>query len=157
MEEQGGYSGPQLFPNTVNLVKRYRRILDYPLRGQNEWQQKQLPSQEPVGTKTEATMKRDEENLQQSSTSEVSKPAKLTPKVIFCTGGIENGQQALEVLNAGASVAQIYSKLDFINHWGESLLTLWYSSSCLRRCGEDYLYEARDEGHHTKVTRIRCA
>jgi dihydroorotate dehydrogenase len=32
-------------------------------------------------------------------------------KVIFATGGITNGKQALEVLNAGASVAQIYTAL----------------------------------------------
>lgn len=30
-------------------------------------------------------------------------------KVIFATGGITNGRQALEVLNAGASVAQVYT------------------------------------------------
>jgi dihydroorotate dehydrogenase len=32
-------------------------------------------------------------------------------KVIFATGGITNGKQALEILNAGASVAQIYTAL----------------------------------------------
>jgi hypothetical protein len=32
-------------------------------------------------------------------------------KVIFATGGITNGKQALEVLNAGASVAMIYTAL----------------------------------------------
>ncbi|MCJ1244997.1 Dihydroorotate dehydrogenase (quinone), mitochondrial [Trapelia coarctata] len=36
-----------------------------------------------------------------------------TPKVIFATGGITNGKQALEVLNAGASVAMVYSTLVF--------------------------------------------
>ena len=165
MREQGGYSGPQLFHHTVNLVKRYRRILDHPLHGQNESQQTQLQPQKPMGTRIEATVKRDEENLkdfpnrsidqpllrvperhppsttdgtaadsapaisashhhEQSSTSEVIEAAKLTPKVIFCTGGIENGQQALEVLNAGASVAQIYSKLDLSTTGGGFLLML---------------------------------
>jgi dihydroorotate dehydrogenase len=33
------------------------------------------------------------------------------PKVIFATGGITNGKQALEVLNAGASVAMVYTAL----------------------------------------------
>lgn len=33
------------------------------------------------------------------------------PKVIFATGGITNGRQALEVLNAGASVAMVYTAL----------------------------------------------
>lgn len=35
----------------------------------------------------------------------------LEAKVIFATGGITNGRQALEVLNAGASVAQVYTAL----------------------------------------------
>jgi len=33
------------------------------------------------------------------------------PKVIFATGGITNGKQALEVLNAGATVAMVYTAL----------------------------------------------
>ena len=33
------------------------------------------------------------------------------PKVIFATGGITNGKQALEILNAGASVAMVYTAL----------------------------------------------
>ncbi|KIX02432.1 dihydroorotate dehydrogenase (fumarate) [Rhinocladiella mackenziei CBS 650.93] len=33
------------------------------------------------------------------------------PKVIFATGGITNGKQALQVLNAGASVAMVYTAL----------------------------------------------
>ena len=35
----------------------------------------------------------------------------VQPKTIFATGGITNGQQALEVLNAGANVAMIYTAL----------------------------------------------
>ena len=40
-------------------------------------------------------------------------PSKEPPKrkVIFATGGITNGKQALEVLEAGASVAQVYTAL----------------------------------------------
>ncbi|RAL61254.1 hypothetical protein DID88_010333 [Monilinia fructigena] len=34
-----------------------------------------------------------------------------TRKLCFATGGITNGKQALEVLNAGASVAQVYTAL----------------------------------------------
>ncbi|EXJ66834.1 dihydroorotate dehydrogenase (fumarate) [Cladophialophora psammophila CBS 110553] len=33
------------------------------------------------------------------------------PKVIFATGGITNGKQALDVLNAGANVAMVYTAL----------------------------------------------
>lgn len=151
MEERGGYSGPQLFHRTVSLVKKYRRVLDYPLHEQNQSQQTQLQPQEATGTRIVASFKRDEKNLEEvsdelidqrlirvperhslsrtrgtgpdtapvpsasqhlehSSTSKVlAQPAKLAPKVIFCTGGITNGQQALEVLDAGASVAQIYT------------------------------------------------
>ena len=69
-QEQGGYSGPQLFGRTVELVKRYRNTLD----------------QEAV-------------------------PLSRARKVIFATGGITNGAQALEVLNAGADVAQVYTAL----------------------------------------------
>lgn len=35
----------------------------------------------------------------------------LKPKVIFATGGITNGQQALEVLDAGADIAMVYTAL----------------------------------------------
>ena len=35
----------------------------------------------------------------------------VQPKVIFATGGITNGTQALEVLNAGANVAMVYTAL----------------------------------------------
>jgi len=35
----------------------------------------------------------------------------VSPKVIFATGGITNGKQALEVLDAGANVAMVYTAL----------------------------------------------
>lgn len=159
MEEQGGYSGPQLFHRTVSLVKNYRRILDYPLHDQNVSQQRQLQPDEATAIRIKASVRRDEQNLkeasdepinqplirvpeghsspttggigsdfasapaltssqhlEQSSTSKVpAQPATLTSKIIFCTGGITNGQQALEVLNAGASVAQIYTGMILSN------------------------------------------
>ena len=48
-----------------------------------------------------------------SSSPPPSAPTHQPPesKVIFATGGITNGRQALEVLNAGASVAQVYTAL----------------------------------------------
>ena len=39
------------------------------------------------------------------------KGATLGRKVIFATGGIANGKQALEILNAGASVAMVYTAI----------------------------------------------
>jgi len=49
---------------------------------------------------------------EQSSNADtvVSSPAREpVRKVIFCSGGITNGKQALEVLNAGADLIQIYT------------------------------------------------
>ena len=151
MKERGGYSGPQLFLQTVDLVKKYRRILDYPLHNQDLFAQSAQESPaEATDDKIKNSVERDARNLkppenthksqpllripERHSTSGADTPAPdsaalsashhleqgstldlpehqrlYTPKVIFCTGGITNGQQALEVLEAGASVAQIYT------------------------------------------------
>jgi dihydroorotate dehydrogenase len=68
-KETGGYSGPQLFPRTVDLVGKYRKMLD------------------------DESRKRGEEGR----------------KVIFGSGGITNGEQALQVLNQGADMVQMYT------------------------------------------------
>lgn len=76
--ETGGYSGPAMFERTLDLVGRYRKLLD------------------AYG--------------QQEGAMEASTGGKESPqKVIFATGGIKNGEQALKVLNAGASVAMVYT------------------------------------------------
>lgn len=41
----------------------------------------------------------------------VNKGKDFEPKVIFATGGITNGEQCLQILNAGASVCQIYTAM----------------------------------------------
>ena len=76
--EEGGYSGPALFDQTLSLVGRYRKMLD------------NYSMQPSAG-----------ENVDEATTQ----------KVIFATGGITNGEQALKVLNAGASVAMVYTGL----------------------------------------------
>ena len=48
---------------------------------------------------------------QPSSLAGATPLGSLQQKVIFATGGITNGKQALEVLNAGASVAMVYTAL----------------------------------------------
>ena len=73
--EEGGYSGPQMFERTLELVKQYRRGLDRRPAGQDSINEGQ------------------------------------SPKVIFATGGITDGQQCLQILNAGASVCQIYTAM----------------------------------------------
>lgn len=75
--EQGGYSGPAMFNRTLDLVARYRKMMD----------SQAFSSKEGV--------------------KEASSGA--GQKVLFATGGITNGEQALKVLNAGASVAMVYT------------------------------------------------
>lgn len=65
--ETGGYSGPAMFDRTLDLVGRYRKMLDA----------------QPASSDKQ--------------------------KILFATGGITNGEQALKVLNAGASVAMVYT------------------------------------------------
>jgi len=65
--EDGGFSGPVTFDRTLELVGRYRKMLDSASGDQQ--------------------------------------------KVIFASGGITTGQQALKVLNAGASLAMLYTGL----------------------------------------------
>ncbi len=122
MEERGGYSGPQLYPRTLSLVKRYRRTLDYPLHDHDESQQTQFQHQEAkrnnmkealdesIKSSSTSVLDRSPHHLEQSSTPHIStQQTTLTPKTIFCSGGIPTGEQAMEVIKAGASVAQIYT------------------------------------------------
>lgn len=81
IREQGGYSGPQLFDRTLNLIETYRKTLD---KG---------PREDAINSVQE----------KDSTTSQ--------RKVIFASGGIVNGQQAKQVLDAGASVAMVYTTL----------------------------------------------
>jgi dihydroorotate dehydrogenase len=80
LKETGGYSGPQLFDRSVPLIARYRAMLD-----------QGPPSQAEAG--------------------EGSAPAadQLARKVIFASGGITNGREARQALEAGASVAMMYT------------------------------------------------
>lgn len=92
MKETGGYSGPRLFDHTVSLVARYRALLNAP----------------PITEKPEMTTPEQNSGDIQPAEQEpaVEKPS---PKVIFACGGITNGKQALAALNAGASVAMLYT------------------------------------------------
>lgn len=173
MLEPGGYSGPQLFPKTLDLVKRYRRTLGAgpsfddsdsstlqpPSPSTSAESTPALPStpdivEGSVLEKITATQKRDEANLKLENPSSgaatqplIQLPERHQPetaesppvalpasdqldtatkvasaarcvansesKVIFASGGITNGEQALEVLNAGASVAMIYTAMAY--------------------------------------------
>jgi dihydroorotate dehydrogenase len=129
LDEQGGFSGPHMFKRTLGLVKRYRRLLDEgppsPPKGKPE---EPNPAAKPVeslasGDEPGSLIVEKIEAVKEALTSaggarsaEVGGSigggqAGHEQKVIFATGGITNGKQALEILNAGASVAQIYTAL----------------------------------------------
>ncbi|PSN63766.1 FMN-linked oxidoreductase [Corynespora cassiicola Philippines] len=154
--EQGGYSGPQMFERTLDLVKRYRKAIDEgpklpppapklekPAADQsNEGEsdssilEKLTPSTTPSeildsaassvpGASTtlpseSAPLSSNVDDLSESVPTVTvpptpdAAPAPSTSgsrKVIFATGGITNGRQAREILDAGASVAQVYTAL----------------------------------------------
>ncbi len=91
LTETGGFSGPAMFERTLGLVGRYRKTLDG----------RSFRSGAGVGEVSGGT----------AVGSEAPETSGQAQKVIFATGGITNGQQALKVLNAGASVAMVYTGL----------------------------------------------
>lgn len=79
LAETGGFSGPAMFERTLDLVGRYRKMLDG-------------------------------HSLQGAAAGASSAGGGMgSQKVLFATGGIKTGEQALQVLNAGASVAMVYT------------------------------------------------
>ncbi|KAF7682175.1 fmn-linked oxidoreductase [Alternaria burnsii] len=124
--EQGGYSGPQTFERTLALVSRYRKALD-------EGPKHVAPPSDASSPSTGSSMTKPTLDLDQPAPTQLSSnvddlsesaptmtlhstlktaPAPNAPrKVIFATGGITNGRQAREILDAGASVAQVYTAM----------------------------------------------
>jgi dihydroorotate dehydrogenase len=100
--EKGGYSGPQMFERTLSLVKHYRRLLDQGLPG--------LPRSNQHADVV-VTNNHNTSDEPSSTPSTTPPPTPLEAKVIFATGGITNGKQALEILNAGSSLAMVYTAL----------------------------------------------
>jgi dihydroorotate dehydrogenase len=103
MREQGGFSGPHLFERTLQLTRMYRQILDQ-------------------GPHVQASTSAEGDELK------VKLPVDQKPKTIFASGGITNGVQAMEVLNAGASVAMIYTTLVY-----KGAGTVWRIKDEMRR------------------------
>lgn len=151
LTETGGYSGPQMFARTLDLVKKYRTKLDQD-QSYNEPKALSQTSSDAVtappptissdGTPDPAdasaqrdaqrlkplTLEADQESKQpilkipERHTSGLPETASPSPKasqpggsrdqkVIFATGGITNGEQCLQILNAGASVCQVYTAM----------------------------------------------
>jgi dihydroorotate dehydrogenase len=140
--EQGGYSGPQTFERTLDLVSRYRKALDEgpkhvalpsEARSDNKPPSSILDKFDPTSSSTDSSMIKPTLDLDQPSPAQLSSniddlsesaptiTLHSTPntaaapnaprKVIFATGGITNGRQAREILDAGASVAQVYTAM----------------------------------------------
>ncbi|KAF1945068.1 FMN-linked oxidoreductase [Clathrospora elynae] len=132
--EQGGYSGPQMFERTLALVSKYRNALDegpkHPSPSPSSILEKtsNSTSTSSQSSKTTTTLDLDQpspsalsSNVDDLSSSAPTLTLKSTPKtapapsnprkVIFATGGITNGRQAREILDAGASVAQVYTAM----------------------------------------------
>lgn len=117
LDEQGGFSGPHMFDRTLELVKRYRRLLDQgppPPPPSQDDKNEEKKSANPVGGlgKGDEPASTITEKIESVKVSLAQGAASgHEQKVIFATGGITNGKQAIEILNAGASVAQIYTAL----------------------------------------------
>lgn len=164
LSEMGGYSGPQMFERTLDLVKKYRLKLDQgsqddapPSPSSSDSSEKSAPQPPPITASSDltpdpadASVQRDAQRLKPlpiatekdsqqpliqlperhsdeskpDSTSDAQESGSSQPtsssssptgsdaqKVIFATGGITNGEQCLEILNAGASVCQIYTAM----------------------------------------------
>ncbi|KAI1815845.1 FMN-linked oxidoreductase [Poronia punctata] len=115
LTETGGYSGPMMFDRTVDLVKRYRKLLD-----SQSWLEL-VQEKKTVDEAVDASITGIADTIPPTPRESLaSKQGPIIPtatnnnpeqKVIFATGGISNGQQALKVLNAGASVAMVYTGL----------------------------------------------
>ncbi|OXV09844.1 hypothetical protein Egran_02388 [Elaphomyces granulatus] len=107
LKETGGYSGPQLFDYTVPLVARYRKILDEDMVEQLPRTNSHLDSASDVAG-DQTVLRRDTGAI--TPTTKVADESH-PKKVIFASGGISNGKQALAVLDAGASVAMMYTAI----------------------------------------------
>ncbi|KAI0161897.1 FMN-linked oxidoreductase [Hypoxylon sp. FL1284] len=110
MAETGGYSGPMMFDRTVDLVRRYRKMLDgQTLQSVPTMEPEKVAADEAVDASIAAVEGTITGVSESDSKQSTTKP--LEQKAIFATGGIYDGRRALEILNAGASVAMVYTGL----------------------------------------------
>ncbi|GKT93553.1 dihydroorotate dehydrogenase [Colletotrichum tofieldiae] len=99
LQETGGYSGPAMYNRTLELVKRYRKKLDAQAL--------------QTGAAEEAAAIPSADGSLSGKVHDLIEGKDTPRKVIFATGGITNGEQALKILNAGASVAMVYTGLTY--------------------------------------------
>lgn len=101
LRETGGFSGPHLANHTVGLVRRYRAQLD---RGPASARLEDKPTH--TDTDVESLPSTD---MGVAPTPSAREEEPRPRKVIFASGGITNGQAALDAMNAGASIAMLYT------------------------------------------------
>ncbi|KAK1723503.1 dihydroorotate dehydrogenase [Colletotrichum acutatum] len=99
LQETGGYSGPAMYNRTLDLVGKYRKKLDAQTL--------------QTGSAEEAAAIPDIDGSLSGKLHDLIEGKDTPRKVIFATGGITNGEQALKILNAGASVAMVYTGLTY--------------------------------------------
>ncbi|KAL4964153.1 dihydroorotate dehydrogenase 2 [Aspergillus stella-maris] len=110
LQETGGYSGPQLFDRTVTLVARYRALLDAVVEENTSSENPGAAKASKALAESATATEPDSENIPPvDAAPSVGAAGGLSPKVIFASGGITNGKQARAVLDAGASVAMMYT------------------------------------------------
>lgn len=102
LQEAGGYSGPQLFDKIPKLVSQYRTLLDQGSTSQSKYSLISHFLHDSIAPRS-SIFKTDNVNLVPDY--DPSSPRKL----IFASGGISNGSQAQEALDAGAAVAMMYT------------------------------------------------
>ncbi|KAK7928910.1 FMN-linked oxidoreductase [Apiospora marii] len=117
--ETGGYSGPMMFNRTLSLVKRYRKMLDGQSLALTQpgadgkraiHEAKKDIADEAVGASL-AGLEGTPTGMPSTRSREPVHDDSRAQKVIFATGGISTGEQALQILNAGASLAMVYTGL----------------------------------------------
>ena len=106
MKERGGYSGPQLFSKTLSLVKRYRRILDYPLQEENGLSQTHIQSLKAPESSIEASRKRDEHNLKDASLESSDQPLIRLPERLSSSATDSTRVKDAPVLSASHHLEQ---------------------------------------------------
>ncbi|KAL4797077.1 hypothetical protein BDV19DRAFT_63693 [Aspergillus venezuelensis] len=110
LKETGGYSGPQLFDRTVTLVARYRALLDAVVEENTSSENPGAAKASKALAESATATEPDSENIPPvDAAPSVGAGDGLSRKVIFASGGITNGKQARAVLDAGASVAMMYT------------------------------------------------
>ncbi|KAI5288606.1 Dihydroorotate dehydrogenase (quinone), mitochondrial [Ascosphaera aggregata] len=94
LAEVGGFSGPHLVGTTIDMVGRYRRMLEKPFEDGT------------IKPRPESEVAPASNKLPDASTWD-----KNARKVLFASGGITNAQDVLNAQKAGASCAMLFTAI----------------------------------------------